>query len=219
MPDIVAAVESPRFVLALRNPVDLVVSYHRTQLLALNDDEADFERAWARSVRGDTPATDALDPKLVDYPLVGRLGQAVERLLTHVSREQVHVVLFDDLRTDPGGTWAALTGFLGLPAQPQPAFDRLNASTKTYRSAVLRRLTHRPPSVLSAPVNRLRQWSRTTPNRLVAAAKAQMGRAEAAPTVSPAVRAEVADYLASDTTLLGRLLGRDLTRWVEVGTG
>ena len=71
VPDIMAAVPAPLFIVALRNPVDLLVSYHRTQLVALNEDEPDFGRAWERSLAGKPPATDPLDPKLVDYPLVG----------------------------------------------------------------------------------------------------------------------------------------------------
>jgi len=213
VPDIAAAVSEPRFVVAIRNPVDLLVSYHRTQLVALNETEGDFATAWRRSLDGGLPATDPLDPKLLDYPLVGRLGAAVGRLLETVPDERVHVVLFDDLASDPGGTWQALTAFLGIDAQPEPSFDVHNASNKTARSAALRRLTHRPPDMLAAPIRRLRQWSRTTGNPLVAATKAQMWRSAETPQLSAEIRAEVAAHLGPDVDRLAELLERDLSLW------
>lgn len=216
VPDILAAVDRPRFIVALRRPVDLLVSYHRTQLVALNEDEADFAAAWRRSVRGVGPQIRPLDPKLVDYPMIGRLGAAVELLLGLVPRESVHFVLFDDLAADPVATWARLIGFLGLSEQPSPTFGARNASTKTYRSALLRKVTHRPPRPLAEPMRRLRQWSRTTSNPLAEKVKATMWRAERRPEVDPADRAEVADFLAADTRRLGELVGRDLSHWVSV---
>lgn len=211
--DIMAAVPDPRFVVAVRNPVDLLVSYHRTQLVALNENEPDFGTAWRRSLRGGLPPTDPLDPKLLDYRLVGQLGAALERLLAVVPRERVHVVMFDDLVRDLGATWQALTAFLQIDGQPEPAFDVYNASNKTARFTRLRRLTHRPPAVLAAPIRRLRQWSRTTDNPRVAAAKAKMWRPTETPTVAAEVRAEVADELKADVVRLAGLLERDLSVW------
>lgn len=217
VPDIEAAVADARFVVALRNPVDLLISYHRTQLVALNESEPDFATAWRRSVDGGLPATDPLDPKLLDYPLVGRLGAALERLLDTVPRERVHVVMLDDLARDPSGTWVVLTAFLGLDALPEPSFDVHNASNKTARSAALRRLTHRPPPVLEAPIRRLRQWSRTTKNPLVAATKARMWRSAETPQVDAEIRAEVGAYLQPDVAKLALVLGQDLSLWATAG--
>lgn len=216
VPDILAEAGDARFIVALRKPVDLLVSYHRTELIVLNEDETDFATAWRRSVDGVGPQTTPLDPKLVDYPLVGRLGAAVERLLGVLPRSSVHFVLFDDLAADPAGVWTRLTDFLGISDQPSPSFAVHNASNKTYRSALLRRLTHRPPQLLAAPMRGLRQWSRTTSNPLAAKTKARMWRAERRPEIDPAVRSEVAGFLADDTAMLGELIGTDLVSWVNV---
>ncbi len=213
VPDIASAVPDSRFVVTIRNPVDLLISYHRTQLVALNENESDFATAWRRSVDGRVVMTDPLDPKLLDYPLVGQLGQAVERLLEVVPRERVHFVLLDDLARDPGGTWQGLTAFLGIDSLPEPGFDVHNASNKAARSAVLRKLTHRPPALLEAPIRHLRQWSRTTPNPLVAGLKARMWRSAEQPRVTDEVRAEVAEYLRPDVDRLAVLLDRNVPLW------
>ena len=93
----------------------MLVSYHRTQLVALNEDEPDFG-AWRRSLEGRLPTgTDPLDPKLLDYPSVGRVGAALGRLLEHVDLERLHVVVFDDLVTDPEATWGQSRRSSGFP--------------------------------------------------------------------------------------------------------
>lgn len=213
VPDIVAAVPDSRFVVTLRNPVDLLISYHRTQLVALNENESDFATAWRRSVAGRPATTDPLDAKLLDYPLVGRLGRAVERLLEIVPRERVHFVLLEDLARDPDGTWQRLTEFLGIDSLPEPDFGVHNASNKAARWSGLRRLTHRPPAPLEAPIRRLRQWSRTTSNPLVAGLKARMWRSAEPPRVTDEVRAEVAEYLRLDVDRLTILLDRTVPLW------
>ena len=215
VPDISGAVPAARFVVCVRNPVDLLISYHRTQLVALNEAEPDFGRAWRRSLSGGLPDTDPLDPQLLDYPRVGRLGAALQRVLATVPGDRVHVVLLEELAADPRQTWNRLCAFLDLDPEPPAGFEVHNASNKAARSAVLRRLTHRPPPLLEAPVRRLRQWSRTTPNPLVAGVKARMWRPAATPSVAAGVRSELADYFRADVERLAGLLDRDLVHWTS----
>jgi hypothetical protein len=210
--DILSQVPHPRFIVVLRNPVDLLVSYHRTQLVTLNETERDFATAWRRSLGGSTPTGSPLDVKIVDYPRVGRLGAAMERLMSIAPRDDVHVIMFDDLVRDPQSTWDALLKFLGL--EPfAPSFQVRNASDKMYRSAVLRRVTHRPPLVLDECMRRLRQWSRTTDTAWVGAIKRSMWRREPRPWISDDTRREVTSYLSDDIGLLASVLKTDLTSW------
>lgn len=213
VPDIVAAVDQPRFVLAVRDPVDLLVSWHRTQLVALNEDEPDFLAAWRRSVDGRLPDTDPLDPKFLDYPRIGALGLAVSRLLSVITRQQLHVVSFDALSRDPRAVWSDLTEFLDVAQEPVPTFKKYNASDKMYRFPRLRRFTHRPPAALGGPMAHIRQWSRTTPLPIVARLKDQMWRPAEKPSITPAAKAEVAAHFREDVRLLGRQLSVDVSRW------
>ena len=152
VPAIVAELgENARFIVALRDPTELVVSFHRLQQLRLNEDEPDFAAAWKRSLSGGLPGTDLLDPKLVDYSMVGGLGAAVARLLNVVDRQHVHFIKFEDLRDRPEQVWRDLTAFLGLSEQPVPDFAVHNASTRTFRSPALHRLRHRPPCPVGRP--------------------------------------------------------------------
>lgn len=211
VPDILRAVPTARLIVMMRNPTDLLVSYHRTQLIALNEDEGDFGKAWRRSLSGGRPGTTPLDPKLIDYPRIGSLGAAVERLLLVAPRSQVHFALYNDLKHRPLELWTQLCEFLDLDDTPRPDFGVYNASNKRYRSKVLRQLTHRPPSALAGPVRSLRQWSRSTSNARVARAKKFMWQQAPRPAVSAEVRAEVAEFLEPDLHRLRQLLDVDLS--------
>lgn len=216
LPAILDAEPDARFLVCVRDPTQLVISYHRTQLVALNEDEPDFATAWARSLRGELPRTVVpLDPQLVDYPGVGRQGEALTRLLALVPREQVCVVVLEDLVSAPAETLATVFGFLGLDPVDGVELRAENASDKMFRFRLLRRLQHRPPRFLSPVVRWLRQLSRTSP--VLRALKRHGWRPSERPQVSPSVRAEVAAHFAADVDLLEEALGRSLPRSVVTG--
>lgn len=208
--------DQARFIVALRKPADLVLSFHRTQQLLLNEDEDDFEKAWRRSLEGRMPGCDFLDAKLVDYQMVGRLGAAVSRLLDVVPRSQVHFVRFDAITDDPRRSWAALMGFLDLPVEPYPDFDVHNPSTRAIRWQLLHRLRYRPPKVLAKPMLAMNRLSMKSENPIVSRLKRTWWREAAKPAVSAQLRQELAAFFADDVALLGQLVGSDLSAWSTV---
>ncbi|HEX2175503.1 MAG TPA: sulfotransferase [Nocardioidaceae bacterium] len=214
VPDILASVPDARFIVCVRNPVDLVVSYHRTQVVALNEPETDFERAWRR---GGAPIeqSQALDPKLLDYRMVASQGRALQRLHEIAGHDRVHVIVFGDLLTSPDSVWAKLLTFLDLTPATRPESTQVNASTKTPRWRPVRRAVHRPPRALAPAVRRLRQWARTSDLAIITSAKAILWKPEARPEVTPAMREELRRTFRSDVEMLGTLIGRDLSCWLE----
>jgi hypothetical protein len=216
VPDILREIPAARFLVCLRNPVDLLASWHRTQLIALNEDERDFAKAWSRSLDGRLPGADFLDPKRVDYQLMGRLGAAVQRLLDRVPAQQVCFVVFEDLATRPSVVWESITRFLDVSADPAPDFTAHNPSTKMYRSHLLHRVKHRPPKMLAAPMRVIRKRSKRSANPEWRRLRHLLWRSEARPELSDALRQELADYFAADVELLGTLIGKDLSAWSKV---
>ncbi|MDQ3105590.1 MAG: sulfotransferase [Actinomycetota bacterium] len=220
VPAILQEVPNARFVVTLRNPVDLLNSWHRSQLIGLNEDETDFARAWRRSLDGRAPDADFLDSKRVDYPMMGRLGQAVQRLVDTVPEGAAHFVVFEDVVERPDQVWRSVTEFLGIPAEPVPSFQVHNPSTKMYRFELAHRLKARPPTVLAGPVRTIRQavWRRRG-NPTLKRVRGLLWRGEAKPELPSSLRRELTDYFASDVQLLGELIGRDLSAWSRLSAG
>jgi hypothetical protein len=215
VPAILGAVPHARFIVCVRNPADLLVSWHRTQLVTMNESEPDFGRAWRRSLAGRRPDTDLLDPKLVDYPIVGALGAAVERLFHTVERERVHVVVLDDLREEPDKVWTQLAEFVGVDPALRPELRAHNASDKAFRFRTLQHVLLRPPRPLAPAVRGLRQWSRNSRLPGVRSARSFLWRHDQRPTASAQDRNAVLHHFRPDIELLGSLLGRDLSAWSQ----
>ncbi len=212
VPSIVSATPDARFVVGLRNPVDLLVSYHRTQLVSLNEVEPDFGRAWRRSLSGQFSEA-SLDPKLVDYPFVGKLGAALERLFSNVPRDRVHLVFFDEIITDPPTVWDELLRWLDLGTRFRPSFDPENVSNRMFRSRAVQQFVRRPPRSIQPAVRRIQRWTRTHDSAGVNLVRRHLWRTAARPAAFDKDRQAVADFLADDTARLSELVNRNLTGW------
>lgn len=218
-----------RFVVMVRNPLDMVRSFHQRLLFLLEEDESDFERAWRlqeerRAGRRLPPL--ATDPRILLYGEVGRLGAQLERLLAKVPREAVHVVVFDDFRRDPGAAYRGVLRFLGVEDDGRTEF-RARQAGQHYRFRWLQRLMLRPPGVrMTVRQERMRRaaqkakrhrnrhkpkpWTKRLEKRIRTWNRLPDERAP----LSPELREELRAHFAPDVALLGRLLGRDLSHWV-----
>jgi hypothetical protein len=218
VPAIVRAVPDAKFIVAIRNPPDLLASLHRTQLIALNEDEPDFALAWRRSLAGRLPQTRFLDASQIDYPLKGSLGAAAHRLLQVASRSNVHFVRFEKLARTPEAAWRDLAEFLELSDETVPSFEVHNSSTKMYRSHRVHRLKHRPPRPLAAPVRALRRLSRQSSNPVWIRWRGIMWQGMDRPKIDPRMASELTEYFADDVQLLANVTGLDLSDWGKLTT-
>jgi hypothetical protein len=124
-----------RIIAMVRNPVELVYSFHSQLLRFCIEDEKDFEAAWrlqeARRSGQYLPPR-CLDEKLLQYAEWGKLGDQVERLLRIFSSEQVKIIVFDDFVDDTQATYNSVLAFLNVPSNNRTQFPRVNANAR-YR--------------------------------------------------------------------------------------
>ena len=81
------------------------------------------------------------------YNEAARFATYVEKLFAAVGRERCHVVLFDDLETDPAGEYRRLMDFCGLEPALGTDFAPRRIS-RAVRHVWLQRLLKRPPTVI-----------------------------------------------------------------------
>lgn len=207
-----------RFVVALRNPIEMIHSFHARLVYLLDEDEPDFERAWAlqetRS-RGQRLPTRCRDATSLQYRAMASLGSQLERLIRQVGRERVHVVVFDDVTADPVKVYRALLEFLGLPDDGRTRFSRKNGNREFRHAWVQTWVTNPPGWVVAWLEARQRkgkprpEWARALRFRLK---RWNTQRAKRAP-LSPAMREQLRGELAGEIEKLEGLLGRDLSSW------
>lgn len=130
------------------------------------------------------------------------------RLRTYVERfgrENVHVLLFDDLAADPGGAMRDLFAFLGVdPSFPCDTSKVLNRSGRS-RSRFVRDFFANP-NALKALVKRLVPERVRVPLRLAILGWNTGGKG----TIEPRAADHLRERFAADVTELAGLLGREL---------
>ncbi len=223
-----------RFIIAVRDPVKMVPSLHQRLRYVGDESEEDFGRAWAligeRRQGRKIPRT-CLDPRLLDYEEIGRLGKHVAAFFDAVGRERCLVVVHDDLVADPGAVYRAILTFLGLPDHKRKKF-RARRAAQGFKLGWLQRLLKRPPkatrTVLAGKQFRQRvkalDGKRSEPSRLAEAIldwRKRLLRWNKAPAdpidIPSALLAEMRAVWADDVALLERLLDRDFGHWLGRG--
>lgn len=207
-----------KFIIMVRNPADLVYSYHGRMLFLLDEDEPDFTRAWRlqdERAAGRSLPKRCRDPRLLFYRDVARLAPHVERMFDTVGRERCFVVVFDDFTGDPAAVYRSLCEFLELPFDGRTEFKQKNAH-RTYKNPFLQQFLVNPPPMLmkalkAANVTPKELRNRTRPLRH------WIRRNNTAPEkrqpLTAEMRAELTAHFADDVARLGRLLDRDFSHW------
>mgnify|MGYP001816543308 FL=1 len=205
-----------KFIASVRNPVDMLRSYHARLLFSLDEDVKDFSQAWAlqgeRRARRSIPKRCRL-PELLQYGEVASLGSHVERLFETAGRERCHVVVFDDFIKDSRRVYEQLLEFIGVDDDGRREFKSKRGNA-VYKSHLLQQFVMNPPSW----AYRLIQISNAkTFSRLKGLRKRikKFNKAtEKEQALSDSMRATLRSYYRADVEKLSHLLGRDLMYWV-----
>lgn len=199
---------------SLRDPADRAFSHYRYSLFAAGrlSIYPTFEEALNSA------------DELLDF---GRYGAHLSRWLTLFPREQVHLVLYDDIKSDPLGIMEKAYCFLGLEdtgfrtEHAKEKFHvtgawRLEVSNPgLYRRALkLRMALKRIPAadrllVNAGLVDKMRRFLRRGSRRV-------RDRAFEEPVFRPETRALIIEKMREDIELLEEILQRDLTPWKTV---
>jgi hypothetical protein len=209
------------FVVGLRNPLELLPSYHARLLFTMEEDVADFEHAWRlqeRRSRGEAIPRRCREPRLLQYAEVGRLGRHLRRLIEVAGRDRCFLVLFDDFRADPLRTYQNLLAFAGLPDDGRTAIRHKNEN-RSYRRGWLQPLVMNPPPSLARLAGLFSETGHTRLRSMVRPLRRRLKKANSErttrPALPPGLREELAEFFREDVTELGGLLGRDLSHWLD----
>jgi hypothetical protein len=209
-----------RMLVLVRNPIDVLPSYHQRMLYVLAEDVEDFATAWALQearARGERVPRTCPDARLLLYREVVRFGAQVEQLYRLVGRERCLVLCFDDLAADPLAVYRQTLDFLGVEYDGRTEFPR-KLPSRRYRYRFIQRLFYAPPKPARAALERVQLHARQNkrPGRkslIKRLARWNTINARPAP-LGGALRAEIRDGMVADIERLGFMLGRDLSHWI-----
>ncbi len=134
------------------------------------------------------------------YLRIGIYLPQLQRVCESYPRSSLHVMLFDDLVSDPAGSFAAVCRFIGIDDSVRPSI-----LGKAFNPA-----SHRSERVHRAIIG-LDLWQRAP--RIARLATSLNRRSETAPPIDADLRRELMRWYAEPNAALADWLGRDLSSW------
>jgi hypothetical protein len=207
-------------IIMLRDPVDMLQSFHRQLVFDCDEEIDDLEQALAaehdrKRQSGGPPHVAVAEMRY--YRDVVSVSRQVERFLEVFGRARVHVTLYDDLGRDTAAAYADTLRFLGVSDAFAPSFDVVNPHKRLRSPALGRllktRLQYMAPSTRAAVrailPDRLRHGLFQTLTRWNT-------RVEPRPSISPRMQERLCAELRPEVDRLEQLIGRDLRAWCRM---
>ncbi|HEY6977495.1 MAG TPA: sulfotransferase, partial [Chitinophagaceae bacterium] len=118
-----------KFIVMLRNPVDMFYSLHQQLLFSGLENVDSPQKAWNlqnERKKGLYIPYPCREKSLLQYRDTCSLGEQVSRLLMKVPKEKVHFILLDDLKDNPVETYHKALNFLEVKTITLPTFEIIN---------------------------------------------------------------------------------------------
>lgn len=205
-----------KIIVMLRDPPDMLYSQHSQFLYNGNEDITDFRAALAAEDARRAGRRIPRSAHLVEglfYADTVRYAEQLARYFDRFSRENVHVIIYDDFRSDLAGSYRETLRFLGVREDFAPEFAVVNPN-KRARSALLRDFVQAPPEHVKRFARLL--FPRPLRQRVMKGLDRANIRYEARPPLEPALRAELSAHFAPEVRALEQLLDRELP-WSKDG--
>lgn len=206
-----------KILMILRDPVARAYSLYRYICTWGFEDAPTFEKALAREASRLGNAAFIKEWQLLYHAFLyyhsGLYSEQVARYFDAFPREQVHIVLFDDMRKDLLRTVQGVYRFLGVDADFEPDLDARNASSfplSVKLQAFISRRWNDNPLNPRGPVRRRDHTHYPTVisiNQLLGAYRKVRLR--------PETRRALSERFAPDIARTAALIGRSLDHWVQ----
>ena len=208
---------SAKFLVMLRNPVDVAHAYHMEQLYTGLERERSFSVAWElqkeREMAYDQgrliPNCDSLL-----YARISLLGNQVKRAMGVVPREQLKIVYAEDFRHDPKKVYIDVLSFLNLSYDNRLHFSSKNVA-HVQRYPCLSHFLLNPPRLAKPCINfiRFELLKRNLPG--VKWLKSKLNVKQPRERIPNTLRRRMINYYEKDIKLLSKITGRNLDHWID----
>lgn len=211
VPKILEFQPDAKFIVMLRNPVNLVQSFHLEMLDGGLENIVSFVADWNLENQrrlGKHISKFCLDEKYLFYSDWGRLGTQLQRALSVIPKERLKIILFDDFVQDTAAVYRDTLMFLGLPDDGRMNFPKVNE--KRYTRYVFLSCLVGVVFLWWMPVRiklGLHGWGLSELIKKINSSRPNLK------TSDTEVRAMLHGFYADEIALLEELIKRDLSSW------
>lgn len=199
-----------RIVIMLRDPVELIHSWHGHAVLRGIEPLTSFGEAIAAEAdrrEGRRLPPEAPVERLL-YTAIPRFTEQVKRYIDVFGRDRVHVIFHEDFRLDNVGVVREVYRFIEVDPTFEPEVSIVNPEARP-RSKAVQNLLFRQPDAVRSLVRRV------LPKRIRSVLRHSLAELNEAPStrtpMDPATERRLRESFAPELAQLSALLGRDLT--------
>lgn len=129
-----------KIIICLRNPVDLVISFHNQKFREGVENEKDFMKAWRRAfdTSGQIKSEAATIDGKINYYFWGAFGRHIQRVFDIFPQEQIIILTLEEIQLHPETTYARMLEFLRVDHDGRKEFPASNIGYKIKRPALHR---------------------------------------------------------------------------------
>jgi len=206
-----------RFIIMVRNPIDLCVALYEKRREMLQEDQPVFEQAWRledeRHHGRNVPTFFRKEIGVPGYRDVASLGEQVEKAFLLIPEQRRLLIVFDDFVANTAAVYAQVLAFLGVPYDGRKAFPQINEGQRIRNPRLWALVwgTMLRAHPLLDPVKRTLKVSAL--NIYPRLSRLFLGRRSERPAISETLRAEMRACFDHDIKRLSAAIGRDLTNW------
>lgn len=209
-----------KFIVMLRDPVQVAHAYHMEQIWARNEDEKSFEAAWrlqAKRKKGQYVPRSCVAEQFLMYGELTNFVEQIRNLYAVVERAKVIVLLQEELRNDPKAMYEKVLSFLNLPNDGRSEFPVINAS-HSHRYEWLADLVLRPPRFLQPVTLKIRRWARIKKPFFIEFIKRHVRLKSERHPLDENFELELYEHFRPMVEELESILERDLSAWKAENT-
>jgi len=198
-----------KFIVMLRNPIEMAPSLHWQRVFSLNENEPNFEKAWRlqnedKSSRIDLPKN-CYTPEINNYGPVCKLGEQLINLFQRIDRRNCKLILLEDIKNNPRQIWFEIMDFLEINDDKRESFEAKNKA-KSVRSRFMQK-NLRQMERLKRKIGLAREFG-------ILKNLSRLNKVEKPhPPLSNSMQKELREYFKEDIKKIEKILNRDLSHW------
>lgn len=206
-----------KIIIMLRSPIDVLYSAYYQSRVSGREDISTFEAALSA---GDNRL---YGKKLPDgnprpiYRSYVRFTTSVKRYFDTFGRDNVHIIIYDDLQNDVVNVYKQTLEFLGVDTSFQPRFAVVNPSKQVRSKLLQQMLVYFRLSPLELKKSRIMKLTQLLPAQsrtlLYRILRSLYLAEQRPPPMDPDLRHRLQNEFLPEVQQLSELLGRDLTHW------
>ncbi len=204
-----------KFIVLLRDPVEVAYGMHGELMRHYFEDEPDFRAAWdlqATRREGNRIPKGSVMVNQLQYEDVVNYAEQLRRFFDLVPANQRRVFLFQQFARDTRSVYAETLEFLGLPDDGRTEFPRVNEA-RQYRSGLIGRVYQNPPAFLEPMMKRFRVWYSGRSDSWKESVAKMLSRKEPRKKLDPEFEGELRLRLTPMVEQLESVLELDLANW------